>query len=1313
LTTPATLAPRTHLLSNQRYHVMLTNAGSGSSRCFGLDLTRWREDPTCERWGQFFYVRDVHGGPAWSAAHQPVCRPADDYEVIFAADKATFRRRDGEIETLLEVTISPEELAEVRRITLTNLGSAARELEVTSYLEPVLNFHAADLAHPAFGKLFLETERIAASGGLLARRRPRSSDEDSPCAVHVLAIDRGSAGFVAVGDQEYETDRGRFVGRGRTLAAPAALDPGERLSGTNGAVLDPILSLRQRVRIEPGGTASIGFTLAMAESREAAAALADKYQGINAVARAFELSWAHCQVEHASRGWSPQDSHLYQRLGSHLIFAGSLLRSIPPDQGRHEPGRPAWERAGLTGDLPIALAKVADEADLDLVRQLLTAHDFLRLKGLEFDLVLLNGEEADEAVKLEEQLRAAIAEARLDDLFNRPGGIVLLRRGALGDDEARMLEHAARVVLDAARGLLPAQLDRIERLRPLPEPLDPADAPRDWHDEPASLPAGLQFFNGLGGFSADGREYCLRIEPQELQERETNGRLNAGAGQRPALPPAPWTNVVANPRIGFLVTESGSGFTWAGNSQTNRLTPWSNDPVMDPPGEVIYLRDEATGEFWCPTPLPVASAAPTVVSHGQGYSRFTRNLHGLEHELTLLVPPDDPVKILRLRVRNVGPGARDLSATLYAEWVLGRTRDQSAMHVVTEVDHEQGALLARNPFREDLAASVAFADVNRRPRTLTADRVEFLGRHGSVAAPAALARGGLSGRTGTALDPCAAIQAPFSLAPGEAAEIIFLLGEAEDQGAVHDLLRRYGDAPSVERAAGEAIEVWDRRLGAVQVQTPDPAFDLLLNRWLLYQVTSCRLWARSAFFQSGGAYGFRDQLQDVLALVHAAPELARSHLLLAASRQFAEGDVQHWWHPPGGRGVRTRISDDFLWLVAAAVRYVEATGDAAVLDEQVAFLAAPPLGTGQEDDVRVPAVGAEAASLYEHCVRALERGKTLGPHGLPLIGGGDWNDGFNRVGPDGKGESVWLAWFLANSLRGFAAIAEARGDCGRSARDREYAGELLAAVEEHAWDGSWYLRAFCDDGTALGSAANRECQIDSIAQSWAVIAGGREERGRQAVQAACERLFRREPGMVLLLAPPFDRSPIDPGYIKGYPPGVRENGAQYTHAATWLVDAAAALGQGRLAHELFAALNPINHTRDATQIARYRGEPYALAGDVLSLAPHEGRAGWTWYTGAAAWFYRVGLESILGIRRVGASLSVAPCIPPAWDGFQVEYRFGSSRYQIAVENPHHVERGVLELSLDGQPCAEGKIPLSDDGKPHDIRVIMGASQNIL
>jgi cyclic beta-1,2-glucan synthetase len=1313
LSTPATPVPRTHLLSNTQYHVMITNAASGCSTCRGLDMTRWREDAAGEVWGQFVYVRDVTRGAVWSAGFEPICRPPESYEVVFAADKATFRRRDPGIETVLEVIVSPEHRAEIRRVTLINHDSSPHELELTSYAEVVLAPRAADLSHPAFGKLFLQTEWLPGSEALLCRRRMRSAAELPLWAVHVAAVDDSARGGTAVGEIQYETDRARFLGRGRSPANPVALEPGSVLSGTVGAVLDPVLCIRRRFRIEPGGSCMMALTTAFAESRAEALTLADQFHEAGAATRAFELAWAHSQVEHRHHVRSGGDAHLYQRLASHLFFAGAALRAEPTVLARNRLGQAELWRFGISGDRPIVLVRVAAADELSLARQLLAAHNYLRLRGLEFDLVLLDEESGSYLDELFRQLQESVRAAGSLERADQPGGVFVRKASQMTEEEVVLLQAAARVVLVGERGSLASQLDRTERHAPLPGRLVLAREPGEWLDEPVALPPGLLFFNGLGGFTPDGREYCMLVQGPSPPASGRNGPLfRHPAASYPRLPPAPWVNVVANPEFGFVVSEAGSGFTWAVNSQSNRLTPWNNDPVWDPPGEVVYLRDEETGEVWCPTPLPIPSGQSVLVRHGQGYTVFERNAHGLGHELALFVPLEDPIKLIRLRVRNLGDRPRRLSATYYAEWVLGLTR-AAAMHVVTEVDTETGALLARNAFCPDFAGRVAFADVDRRPRTLTADRLSFLGRHASVAAPAALGRLELSSRAGAAVDPCAALQVGFELEPGGAAEVLFLLGEAEGVDAARDLVRRYREPGRPARALEAVRARWDDLLGAVRIRTPDPAVDLLANRWLLYQVLACRYWARSGFYQSGGAYGFRDQLQDVMALIHAAPEQTRDHLLRAASRQFAEGDVQHWWHPPTGRGIRTRIADDPLWLPWAASSYIAATGDASILDQPVPFLQAPPLEPDQEDDYGLPAVAEPPGSLYDHCLRALDRVDRVGTHGLPLIGHGDWNDGMNRVGSQGKGESVWLAWFAIAVLKPFAELVEARGDAARASALRRRAEALRAAVEAEGWDGAWYRRAFFDDGTPLGSARNDACRIDSIAQSWAVLCGAADpERARRAMQAVDETLVDRAARLILLFTPPFDDEPLDPGYIKGYLPGIRENGGQYTHAATWVVQAFARLGRGRLSFELLAILNPIRRAEDPEGVAHYKVEPYVVAGDVYSRPPHAGRGGWTWYTGSAAWLYRTILEAILGLQRRGDRLVLAPHVPPEWPGFEIAYRFRSATYRIEVQKTPRIESGTMTVWLDGQLRPDPTVPLTDDGRSHEVRIII-ASESAL
>jgi cyclic beta-1,2-glucan synthetase len=1313
LTTPHTAHPRTHLLSSGQYSVMVTNAGSGRSVCRGLDVTRWREDRTCDCWGPFYYLRDLRSGRVWSAGYQPLGRDPEEYEVIFSTDKAEFRRMDGPIETHLEVAVSPENHAEIRRFTLTNHDTRPHDLEVTSYVEIVLSPHAADLAHPAFGKLFLETEYVAAQEALLCRRRPRDVDQKPVWAVHVLALDGPARGAV-----QYETDRTRFLGRGRTPANPAALDGEKRLSQTTGPVLDPILSLRRQVRVAPESAVMLAFTTALADTREEALALADQYHDFHGVTRGFELAWAHSQLELRHLHLAAEDAHLYQRLAAHVIYLGSALRAPRTVLLANRQGQSALWRYGISGDNPIVLVRITHVEELPLVRQMLAAHVYWRLKGLEVDLVILGEQETGYLEELHQQLQSLVRGSDDHALLDKRGGVFLREAANMPKEDPILLQAAARCVLAGNRGSLASQVEGLET--PLSRQ-DSAEITPTGETEPqrAQTPDAwrafnrLSFDNGIGGFDVEASEYVLRLsapasrsaQPSERSARRSE-RLN-GAGPACVLPPAPWSNVVSNLVFGFIASETGSGYTWAGNSQTNRLTPWSNDPVSDPPGEAIYVQDETNGEFWTPTPLPAGSRSAFRVRHGQGYSVFEHASHGLDQELLLLVPPTEPIKLISFTVRNPGRWARRLSVTFYAEWVLGTVRDQAPQQVITELDAATGAILARNSWNADFPSQIAFADVNLRPRTLTADRTEFLGRNGSLAAPHNL-DGDLSAAVGAILDPCAVLRARLELKPGEEKSVVFFLGQAAGIEEVRRLLRFYRRPGQIQKSWAEVKERWQHLRTAVQVRTPNQAFDLLLNGWLLYQVLSCRFWGRSAFYQSGGAFGFRDQLQDVMALVWAAPHITREHILRAASRQFLEGDVQHWWHPPRGAGVRTRISDDFLWLPFVVHHYIQTTGDVAILQERVPLLRAPVLQPGQDEDYRVPEVAEETASLYEHCVRALEHGLRFGVHGLPLMGAGDWNDGMNRVGRGGRGESVWNAWFLLTLLPEFAALADSRGEAERARHYREQAERLRNAVEEHGWDGHWYRRAYFDDGTPLGSAQNDECRIDSLAQAWAVISGAAApERSRQALTAAEQYLVKQADRLILLFTPPFDHSRLEPGYVKGYVPGIRENGGQYTHAATWVVQAFALAGQGTHAMELFDLLNPILHSASPDEVERYRVEPYVMAGDVYGEPPHTGRGGWTWYTGSAGWMYRVALETLLGFHVRGSKLTVDPCIPGHWHGFEISYRYHSASYLIRVENADGRERGVKQLIYDGKDLAEKVVELVDDGREHVLRVVMG------
>jgi cyclic beta-1,2-glucan synthetase len=1288
-TSPHDAIPRTHLLSNGRYAVMVTTAGSGYSRWRDLALTRWREDVTCDPWGNYLFLRDMHTGAVWSAAHQPSGAEADSYEVTFAEDRAEFARRDGSISTKLTVVVSAEHDAEIRRVSLTNLGAHERQIELTSYMEIALAPQAADVAHPAFQNLFVQTEFVAEIGALLATRRPRSSDEKPMWVAHVAAVEEQSGGVL-----QYETDRARFLGRGRSVRSPVSVIDGHPLSNTVGSVLDPMFSLRCRVTLAPGATVHAIFSTVVAESRDEVLDLADKYRESATFERAEILAWTQAQVQLHHLGIHTDEAQLFQRLANRILYSDPSLRPAASLLARNERGAPGLWAHGISGDLPILLVRIDEAEDLDIVRQSLRAHEYWRLKLLDVDLVILNEHGATYAQDLHDTLLALVRASQsglAHDGHQGRGSVYVVRGDQVSGEDRTLLQSAARAVLLSRRGSLADHVIRLERPERIARPPSPVRS-RKLPSESALARPDLEYFNGLGGFADDGREYVTILGPGQST-------------------PAPWLNVIANESFGFQVSESGSGYTWSGNSRENQLTPWSNDPVSDPAAEAIYVRDDDSGELWGPTALPIRCAESAYVArHGAGYSRFEHLHAGIQLDLVQFVPLDEPVKVSVLTIENRSGRARRLSVTAYVEWVLGTSRGIEAPRIITALDPQTKAFVVRNPWNTEFGRRVAFLDLGGRQTAWTADRTEFLGRNGAPDRPAGLDRGHrLQGAEGAGLDPCGALQTSFELADGAVTRFVVLLGEADDATSAIDLVRRTRAADHDATLRG-VTRYWDDIQGAIQVRTPDRSMDLMLNRWLTYQTLACRMWARSAFYQAGGAYGFRDQLQDVIALVVATRETARAHLLRAAARQFVDGDVQHWWHPPSGRGVRTTISDDRIWLPYAVVRYLAVTGDTAVLDEIVPYLDGMTLRPGQMDAYFQPERSAESGSLFEHCAAALDCSLAVGAHGLPLIGSGDWNDGMNRVGHEGRGESIWLGWFLCSALAAFAPIAEARQDTIRAARWRAHMTALQEALERDGWDGDWYRRAYFDDGTPLGSAVNTECRIDSIAQSWSVLSGAADPaRAAQAMAAVDQHLIRRGDGLVLLFTPPFDHSDVDPGYVKGYLPGIRENGGQYTHGAIWSVVAFAALGDGDKAGELFSLLNPINHASTRAGVLRYKVEPYVMAADVYTEPPHVGRGGWTWYTGSSGWMYQAGVESILGFHLRGSTLTIDPCIPRAWPGYEIDFRHHSARYEIVVENPQGASRGVATVELDGRllPGVGAQIPLADDGVTHRVRVVLG------
>ena len=1298
--------PQAFVFGNSRLSTLLTDRGGGGLRWQGMALTRYQPDPTCDGDGIWFYVRDEERGNTWLAT-------SEHGRTTYSAHMAEFHQRDRLISVHVAIAVAPSDDVELRRVTLHNESDRTRHLSLTSAGEPVLLDLADAAVHPAFARMFIESEYVADLDALVFTRRPRSDKEGRAVLVHRLVREGAAVSFGG-----YQTDRSEFFGRCQSVRAPRWLtDRPRNPNGRVGTVIDPVMALTADVVLAPNQSVTFAFATAVARTRGAAVALAAQYGSMQAVRWAFQDAQNQSPGRLVRAGLAADMLPAVQRLFSALLFVNPAFRAAASN-GTAADVPPPCKRAlwgqRISGDLPIVLIRAADPSAM-LFNDVVLAQRYLRSCGFAFDLVIVDEVPAGYATEGAGTLVAVMAQLGTDGWIDKRGGLHLIAADQLDERAQQRLAATARVVLDTRTGSLASQMERHTQRPPVLPRLDPTlvhatnaqetiaqetnaqeTNARQTSAPPVLASRSLLFDNGTGGFSEDGREYIIAVRPGQPT-------------------PAPWCNVLANPDFGCIVSESSLGSTWSENAGENRLTPWRNDPVFDTPSEVLYLRDEETAAVWSSTPLPAGGDVETSVHHGAGYTTYRRQSHGLQQELTIFVAVDAPLKVARLRIRNTLPRHRRLTATYYLEWVLGSLREEQRAYIESELERDSACLLATCGWNAEFAGRVAFLAAERDVHGFTSDRTEFLGRLGSYARPDALMRWGLSGSIEGNGDPCAALQVHLELnAAGESQDEIvthFVLGQASTRAEAIALATRFRQSEAVDSAWNALSEFWDGLLGAVRVKTPEPAMDLMLNRWLLYQCLTSRVFGRTAFYQSSGAFGFRDQLQDVLALMHAAPERARAQILEAASHQFEEGDVLHWWHPPSGRGVRTRCSDDMAWLPYVAANYVAATGDASILAEPVAFLAGAPLAENEHDRYAEYSPSQTVEPLLEHCRRALHRALTAGAHGLPLMGDGDWNDGMNQIGAKGIGESVWLAWFLCATMNGFADACEGiESGADEAAEWRARVETLRGAIEASAWDGGWYVRAFHDDGSRVGSKTASECMIDSIAQSWSVLSAvADEERATLAIRAAEQHLVREQERLVLLLHPPFDVTVHDPGYIRGYPPGVRENGGQYTHAATWLGWAHAALGDGQGATRIFQLINPVLRSQNATDAERYRAEPYVLTGDVYSSAPWVGRGGWSWYTGSAAWAYRLGTEAILGLRRENGELCIDPCIPPEWTGFEAWVRVGTAEIHIVVENPDAVSRGIKGITLDGVPLSSNRIDshaVSAKG-PHEVRVLLG------
>lgn len=1275
--TPDTEMPEAHIMSNGSYSLMVTNSGSGYSKRDDMTIYRWREDATTDDTGMFFYIKNLNSNEYWSATYEPCKHEGEEYEVAFSLDKAEFKRKDGNLRTHTEVTVSTEDNAEVRRISITNNSDYSRDIEITSYCEVTLAPYSADLVHPTFSNLFIKTEFVDSPRAVIANRRPRAKGSKKPWVMQTVSIDGKLVGSI-----QYETSRLNFIGRGRDLINPKAMDNDAQLDMTVGAVLDPIISIRVRVKLEKGETCRIAYSTAVADSREEVLGLASKYSDMNNIDRIFELSWTGVQVEMKYLGIKSSQANIYQMMASKILFLNPLLKTRGQYIMNIRKGQSSLWPYGISGDLPIVLVIIRSEKDTDLVRQLLSAHEYWSLKGLKVDLVLLNLQNSSYIQPLQDAVRDLISSSHARDKQNEAGGVFLHSKATIAEEDIDLFIAIARLVIDSKNGSVFKQIS-IEG-NDLTKDIEMLSVDnKEYISNPYKfeLPK-LEYFNDIGGFSPDGKSYIIVLK--DYQDT-----------------PAPWINVISNGSFGFHVSESGIAYTWNKNSRENKLTTWSNDPIMDSEAEDIYIRDEVTGDVWSISPKPIRDSGEYIIEHGFGYSTFKHEVKGIIGEMTMFVDMNESVKLCKIKLKNNSNEERKLSVSYYAKLVLGVAHEQTAQYIFTDFNKKHKYIYARNPYSEHFGNLIAYMKaVGGEELSYTGNRKEFIGRGGNVKNPKAITFKTLSNTVGAGMDPCLAKNIKLTLDKNSEKEVLILLGQGDSFEDIDRVVEKYSNLEKAYEELKNTKEYWEKLFSTVQVKTPDKSMDIMLNGWLMYQVISCRYWARTAFYQSGGAYGFRDQLQDVMAISYLNSNITREHIVYSASKQYLEGDVQHWWHPVVESGIRTRFSDDLLWLPYVTIDYIQNTGDYSILDEVSSYLEDDELKEGEDERYNISRVSEKKGTIYEHCVKAIERSLKFGSHNIPLMGSGDWNDGMSTVGNGGKGESVWLGWFLYSILDKFVNICDFKEEREIADKYRKMKEFIKENLEKNAWDGGWYRRAYFDDGTPLGSLKNDECQIDSLSQSWSVISGAaKESRAKEAMEALQRNLVKEDKGIVLLLTPAFDNSFLEPGYIKGYVPGVRENGGQYTHASIWVILALAKMGCNNKAWKIFNMINPINHAKSNLNCQVYKVEPYVMTADVYAVEPHTGRGGWSWYTGAAGWMYKSGIEGILGLKfKENKGFTIEPCVPDDWKNYSISYNKGSCQYNINVIREE--EKGIW---LDGEKLEDKLVPFLENGE-HEVKV---------
>lgn len=1269
-----------NVISNEDYTVCVNDRGEGYSEYKNIIINKYKETDDYSQ-GIMFYLKNIKTQEIWTPTKMNNQTGPEKYEIHFMPDSCKYIGIKDNIITKLKIVISPNEPVEIRNLEIENRGNEEEIIEVTGVLEPVLSSKEQEYAHPAFNKLFLKTEYLQETGSILVERKSRTGNSNMYMGVNLYTEDEN------IGELEYETDRAKLIGR-TNLGIPKMIANSTPFSRNLGIVPDLEIGMKRTMKVAPGEKVSISLIIAVSEEKEKIEENISKYKNEEHIKRVFEISKIRVEEETRYLGIKGKEIEKYQKILSFMLFQNPTKKLYINRLSNRKYNQADLWKYGISGDLPILLLKIKDVNDIYVVEDLLKAYEYFRTKNILIDLVILNEEENIYEKYVKEGIERKIQNRQLAYMQNVKGGIFIINSKEIQDEG--ILEFKANLVIDAHEGNIATVLkymekDYIESIKNIGN-IETQEIEEQIETAGKNFVTDeLKYYNEYGGFTADGREYVIRINKEHKL-------------------PTTWSHIIANQSFGTIVTENIGGFTWSRNSRLNRLSSWNNNPVIDVPSEAIYLKDMKNGKEWSLGALPMPDDKDYYIKYGFGYANYEHVSDNILQSVDIFVPVEDKVKINIIRLKNVLPDKRKLKLIYYIKPILGEDEMKTMGNI--SLKHEGNILIAENIYAEDLVKNLSFVSSSEKIKSFTGNKKSFIGS-GSLANPEALNKISLNGENSLGQTPCIAMELEIELEEFESKEIVLLFGEGTDKTEIQEYIQKYSEPEKAQKALQEVKQFWFDKLNTVQVKTPIESINIMLNGWAAYQTIACRLWARSGYYQSGGAFGFRDQLQDTLGVKFIDIELMKKQIIKHAEHQFIEGDVEHWWHDESGKGIRTRFSDDLLWLVYLTEEYIEFTGDYSILDEEIAYIEGPCLEKGTDECYDTHPSTTQKETLYMHCIRAIEKATNLGNHNLPKIGSGDWNDGFSTVGNKGIGESVWLAFFLYDILQRFIPICEDKEDEERIPKYKGTMETLKQAVNEQAWDGRWYKRAYTDEGKAIGSMENEEARIDSIAQSWSVISdAGEKEKQQIAMEEAENQLIDKENAIIKLLDPPFEKSDLNPGYIKSYLPGVRENGGQYTHAALWLVWAMAILKQGNKAVEYYKYITPIEHARTREIANKYKVEPYVIVADMYGAQNLIGRGGWTWYTGSSSWYIKVGLENILGLQIKNDTLTIKPCIDSNWKEYSIRYRYKTSIYNIKIKNPNGKQSGVTTFKHNGQEIAKQQIKLIDNGAINEIEVIM-------